>query len=382
MLRCCFAGDPAALTWAGRAIRELLLGSRGLEFPTSLQASTAYGHRPEFALPPMIRSVAKRPPTGRVRLLCGPAFALPEAIDRGIYWALSAFDPFNLSPMEKSNLDNADFIWLPTDLHKKQAMAAGLRSSKIGIVHPGVNHKVFHPKAAPSDFLSEESGFMFVTIASPLNRKGLDILIRAYVEEFKPRDNVLLVIKMSHQSKPKKDFPYEIPGLAKRLGGLNAQLARVLILEEAIEDEMVAALLARADAYVCANRTFQTALAVREALACGRPVIGPEGLRDLVGLGENTGYLVKTNPAQVPEDFLFPGSPAATIAEPDVESLRKSLREAFSDIRTARRKGNEAQRFSRSFPDWRPGSRTLSEKLASLPTTASFSGSKAGSTER
>ncbi len=367
IVRCCFVGDPTATTWAGRSLRELLLGARGLEFPTSIQASTAYGHRPDLPLPPLVTKVGRRPPTGRVRLVCGPAATLPPDVDRGIYWALTTFDPLRPTAPELEALRAPELVLLPTDLHREKAVAGGIPAEKVAVVPVGVNPRLFHDKAAPPDFLAEEDGFLFVTVTSPLQRKGLDLLLRAYLEEFTATEPVLLIIKLAHEAKPRKKFPYEIPDLAQRLGALNRMLARVLVVDDPVEDEMLAALLARADAYVCANRSFHTALTVREAMACGRPVIGPATLQCLVGLDELSGFPVPTVPFAAPASYLFTDSPPIELEEPELSALRRRMREAFTDRAATKAKGREALRLAQRFADWREGSRRLADRLAAVP---------------
>ena len=348
-------------------MREFILGARGLEFPTAIQGTTSYGHRPDLPLPQLLQKIARRPPTGRVRLACGPASTLPADVDRGIYWALTAFDPFRLSAPEAARLKAPELVFLPSDLHREQAIAAGIPPEKLVVAPVGVNARIFHEKAAPPDFLAEEDGFIFAAVTSPLQRKGLDLLLRAYVEEFTAAEPVVLIVKLAHEAKPRKKFPYEIPDLQGRLGALNSMLARVLVIDDPVEDEMIAALLARSHAYVCANRSFLTALTVREAMACGRPVIGPAQLQRLVGLDEVTGFPVRTVPIKAPEGYLFTDSPATDLEEPDLAHFRQRLREAFTDRPATRAKGAEALRLARTFPDWRAGSRLLADRLATVP---------------
>ncbi|MBF0499542.1 MAG: glycosyltransferase [Candidatus Riflebacteria bacterium] len=350
--RFCFEGDYCAPTASGRITRELVLAARGLEMPLSLRERKAYGPRLDEPLPTFLQQLAKRPPSGHVRIFCLPAFALPDSVERGAFWAISGFDAVHPMPGEIASMKRVEKLWVPSAMHRRVLQKSGMPAMKLEILPPAVNRKIFHPRAESVDELGPNA-FRFLAVVNPLRRKGIDLILRAYIEEFKSGEPVRLILKLTHMPKLKKDFAYEISDLGKRLGALNKMFAPVVVYSETWSDAKLAGLMAGCQAFVTANRAYHTALAAREAMAAGLPVVGPACLADLIGLNEETGYLVPTHEAPIEADGLFANSPATVIDEVDIAAMRKRMREAFTEAKHAREKGRMASRAGRADPDWK-----------------------------
>ncbi len=336
------------------------MSSRGIELPLALQVRKSYDHDETFVLPNFLEILAQRPTAGNIRMVCLPAFALPERVESGRYWALTAFNPDRLSDVERRALRRPERLFVPTEAH-----AASLRKEKISkniitVLEPAVSPTVFSSKAVwPTGRLEKPKAFTFISVISPLRRHGIDLLLRAWVEEFRAAEPVRLVIKLSHLPRLKKRLSYEISDLAMRLGALNRLFAPVSVLEGFWEEDDLAGLIAGSNALICPDRLPFTGFRVREAHACGVPVIAPVSVRAVAPLDEETGYLVETHETDQPADALFPGSPACRVAEPDVASLRRRMREAFLAAADARRRGEEAARRSTKLTDWENRARLL-----------------------
>ncbi len=358
--RICFECDVSALTGSGRYGRELLLASRGIELPLSLQVRKSYDHDEAFVLPNFLETLAQRPPIGNIRMVCLPAFALPDRVDGGRYWAMTSFNPDRLSDVERRALRRPERLFVPTEAHAARLGKEKIPKNIISVLEPAVNPGVFGPKAVwPTGRLDKGKAFTFISVISPLRRHGIDLLLRAWVEEFRAGEPVRLVLKLSHLPRLKKRLPYEISDLAMRLGALNRLFAPVSVLEGFWEEDDLAGLIAGSNALVCPDRLPFTGFRIREALACGVPVIAPASVRSVVLLDEETGYLVDTHEVDQPADSLFPGSPACRVSEPDVASLRRRMREAFLGAAEGRRRGEEAIRRSAKLTDWENRARLL-----------------------
>ncbi|HOT27862.1 MAG TPA: glycosyltransferase [Candidatus Ozemobacteraceae bacterium] len=358
--RICFECDVSSLTASGRYGRELLLASRGIELPLSLQIRKSYDHDDAFVLPNFLETLAQRPPIGSTRMVCLPAFALPERVENGRYWALTAFNPERLSDAERRALRRPERLFVPTEAHAARLVKEKISKSIITVLEPAVNPGIFTPNAVwPAERLDKGKAFTFIAVISPLRRHGIDLLLRAWVEEFRAGEPVRLVLKLSHLPRLKKRLPYEISDLAMRLGALNRLFAPVSVLEGFWAEDDLAGLVAGSNVLVCPDRLPFTGFRIREAVACGVPVIAPESVRSVVPLDEKTGYLVETHEVEQPAESLFPGSPACRVAEPDVAALRRRMREAFGSAAEARRRGEEAARRSAKQTDWENRARLL-----------------------
>lgn len=358
--RICFECDVSSLTATGRYGRELLLASRGIELPLSLQIRKSYDHDDTFVLPNFLETLTQRPAIGNIRMVCLPAFALPERVENGRYWALTSFNPDRLSDLERRALRRPERLFVPTEAHAARLRQEKISKSIITVLCPAVSPVVFGPKAIwPTERLEKPKTFTFISVISPLRRHGIDLLLRAWVEEFRATEPVRLVIKLSHLPRLKKRLPYEISDLAMRLGALNRLFAPVSVLEGFWGEDDLAGLIAGSNALVCTDRLPFTGFRIREAHACGVPVIAPVSAQAVAPLDEETGYLVATHEIDQPADALFPGSPACRVAEPDVVSLRRRMREAFLAAGDARRRGEEAAKRSAKLTDWENRARLL-----------------------
>lgn len=349
--RYCFEGDFSSPTASGRIMRELILGARSVEMPLAVKQRKTYLHTADYPVSKFLKNLAERPPSGQVRIISAPAFSLPDSVERGIFWAISGFDSVYPTKAELENLSRPDRVWVPSAAHL-QTFKEKLKDRKASLLEPAVNEKVFSPSAKKPEMLKDNKSFTFLAVLNPLRRKGLDIILRAYIEEFKPNEPVKLILKMTHLPKLKKNFSYEIGDLAKRLGALNRMFAPVEVVAKIMDDDELAGLMAGCNALVSANRAYHTALVVRESMACGLPVIVPKSLKNIVGVDEKSAWFFLTKKASMEEGSLFPDSPETVVDEPDIVSLRMAMRAAFVQAPQTRERGLAALGISRRWRTW------------------------------
>jgi glycosyltransferase involved in cell wall biosynthesis len=350
-IRCCFEGDYLAPNGFGRIMRELLPAARSMEIPLALKLVRSPQHQPDFQVHPFLEKVARRPPSGRVRLVFQPAHALPQPIGSGVYWALSGFHHPELSATEARLLNAYARILIPSAVHADALVAAGIPRERLTVFTPGVDSRRFHPRVLPGAIVTPSRKFTFLFVGSPTWRQGLDLLLRAYLEEFRAAEPVRLVIKLTHMPKLKKQFSWEITDLAKRLGGLNRMFPEVQVIAETIPDEEMPALYKSAHVLVSANRGYQHALAIREAMSAGIPVIGPKTPGDFTGLTDKNGFPVATLEGRSRPGELFADSPVLRTAEPDPAELKAAMRRAFAGPDLVKERGRIARKaFDRVEP--------------------------------
>ncbi|MBF0545401.1 MAG: glycosyltransferase [Candidatus Riflebacteria bacterium] len=374
-LRLCFEGDYGAPSASGRIIRELILALRSLELPVSLNEHRSYGpEAKEILCPPIIKKVADRPSTGRLRLFCLPAASLPPEHERGIFLALCGFHPYYLSPYEAKKLNKAKKVWVYSKKHLETFQKPGMRRSSAEVFEPTVNSRVFNPKARSGKEYFDPRPFSFIIIGNPLYRKGIDTALRAYIEEFKAKEPVNLVIKLSNLPRPKKHLSYEIPDLTKRLGALNSYFPKVTVINSILNDDDLAGLFASCDAYLSCGRSYHTALPEREAMSCGLPLIAPAYLADLLDFSEENGFPADTVNGKIPEGMLFSNSPEINSQEVSIESLRKQMRLAFSKVDLLKQKAEKARRTTAKWKSWKELASQINQCLIELSLDQKSSG--------
>ena len=165
-----------------------------------------------------------------------------------------------------------DELWVWTEWERDCARRGGLSDERIRVVPLGVDTDVY-THDGPAHTLTVAARCTFLFVGAAIERKGIDLLLRAFVDAFDDGDDVQLVVK-DHTG----DVFYE--GLSHRDAVLEAARTpgapRIAYLDEYLARDDLAALYRGATALVHPARAEGWALPVLEAMACGTPVIVPE----------------------------------------------------------------------------------------------------------
>ncbi len=166
---------------------------------------------------------------------------------------------------KRAEIAFADAIIVPSELSKKSYEAVGFLTSKISVVHLGVDLKTF--SFDDSFFFKNEKLFRFVFCGNNFNLKGLDVLIEAFQDVcLAYPDLQLLVIGNDSAGKFK-----------------GSDLAKVVFLGKKAPSE-IRKIYSHSNCFVLPSRLDSFSMAVLEAMACGLPVIVSScvGSKDLV----------------------------------------------------------------------------------------------------
>jgi glycosyltransferase involved in cell wall biosynthesis len=265
-----------------------------------------------------------------------------------------------------------DELWLPSEFHRETFSASGVERSKIRVVPQGVDCDDFRPQR-PSLQIRDvpERSFRFLAIADGWLTSGMDILVRAFIEEYSPDENVALVL----QCPPIQcgdsfiDFEAEVIAFIETDLGQNLEdVPTIALLLGSLPEEDRAGLFAASHAFVQPARANATGRHCLEALACQLPVIATDWgpLHDF--LTERNHFPLATNglvTAQAEENELFAGH---RWAEPDLDHLRNQMRQVFENPNEAARRAEQGRRavirrfdWSVVLPDWIGSFRRLLE---------------------
>jgi glycosyltransferase involved in cell wall biosynthesis len=153
---------------------------------------------------------------------------------------------------------------------------------EISVIHVGVDTELFRPTDSERVYLTD-GGFRILTAARLHRYKGLDYLIEAMkriIEEI-PDAHLYILGKGSEE--------LNLKSFAKKLQ-LNEM---VTFLTRSIPNHEMPTLYAECDVYVQPSIVEPYGIAVLEAMACGKPVVGTRvgGMRDTIN--EETGFLAE-----------------------------------------------------------------------------------------
>jgi len=183
-----------------------------------------------------------------------------------------------------------DEIWVPTNHGKDLFIKNGVRPP-IKVMPLGVDTLRYHPNAKPLKFGLKD--FVFLSVFKWGYRKGYDILLKAFMEEFSADDDVSLLIasRTDVNHNPKiiaEDFKNIRNGVLKE----DADLPHISLYDKIIKEKDMPGLYAAADAFVLVSRGEGFGLIYLEAAAAGLPVIGSNCSGQTDFLSHDNSYLV------------------------------------------------------------------------------------------
>jgi glycosyltransferase involved in cell wall biosynthesis len=186
-------------------------------------------------------------------------------------------------------------------------------------------------------------------------RKGYDVLLRAYCAEFRPNDDVALILKVSTVNHPYAQVADLMSYfIEKTLGTKLEQSPQILLLTGMMPHAQFPRLYATANSFVLPTRGEGWGRPYMEALACGCPVIATRWSGQMDFLNDENADLIDVEGLQsTGTDIdleIFAGHRWAT---PSVEHLRKLMRRAVSEPDLARRKAARGLADMREKWDWR-----------------------------
>jgi glycosyltransferase involved in cell wall biosynthesis len=200
---------------------------------------------------------------------------------------------------------------------------------------------VTRPPTPPATLLGPEipaDAFAFVfafDFFSVFQRKNPLAVIEAFKRAFSPGEGPVLVLK-THNSDAR-------PEPRERLRHAIGDRPDIVWIDRGFSEVEMAALFARADAYVSLHRSEGFGLTLAESMALGKPVIA-------TGFSGNTDFMTDRNSWLVDYEIVPVGPdaehypPDGVWAEPSIEHAAAAMREVFDNPEEARRRGERAAR--------------------------------------
>lgn len=203
------------------------------------------------------------------------------------------------------------------------------------------NSKVQPNLQTSPDYLKQLPEFRFLSVLSWINRKGYDLLLKAFWQEFSSKDNVSLIIKTVDPDANLK----EIEKL-KISYGISHNTAPLYIDTEVRSDAEMDQLYRNCQAFVLPSRGEGIGYPLLEAAQRGLPIIATGWGGHLDFLHDNNSFLIPYHFVPVKPQGFYPGyQPDQLWAEPSVEQLKVLMRNVYENYAHAVAKGKAAQQY-------------------------------------
>lgn len=261
---------------------------------------------------------------------------------------------------EKMNL--ASEIWVPTT-HMTDLMQNAGVCSPVHVIPLGVNADIFSSRSGIMPLTKNARNFRFLSVSWWGPRKGFDILIKAFVNEFKEDEDVCLIISSrSQDNKPSSKIVEEIKSIISATGV--ERHPPVILHSKITTDQELASLYNACDAFVLASRGEGFSLPIVEAASCGLPVISTNCTAQETYLDDSNAYLLdpegyeKANPqdgrasnvgkwCKYYENQLFP-----VFGGKSIRKLGSLMREAYTNRAESQVKAEKLRDKVRSSMTW------------------------------
>jgi glycosyltransferase involved in cell wall biosynthesis len=234
-------------------------------------------------------------------------------------------------------------IWVPSEFNRETFAAAGVPRSRLQIIPGTLDENMFNPDHVTPYTLTDTASFKFLSVFDWSIRKGWDILLQAYFEEFDANDDISLILKLTHINEPNTD-PYEkIRELAGKLG-IHKHPSIHIMHQHLSEKEMVG-LYKAVDCFVLPSRGEGWGRPYMAAMAMELPTIGTKWSAPLTFMNKENSYLIEieglipVDPTGMPVHFQ-----GHHWAEPSVDHLKALMRQVYTHQTQAKRKGKQARK--------------------------------------
>ena len=239
-----------------------------------------------------------------------------------------------------------DQVWVPSEFNLATFAASGVHPSRLRKLPGAIDARQFRVERRPLPLDDQAHGFKFLCVFDWSLRKGWDVLLRAYLEEFAPDEDVCLVLKTySSYGASDAELLNRLRAAVTEIVGSERRVPRISLLGGTLSHEQLLRLYHAVDAYVMPSRGEGWGRPYMEAMATGLPTIGTDWSGHTEFMHTDNAYLLDYQLVEVPPQAAAEAGHFAghRWAEPSLPHLRSLLREVFSNRDDARLKGARAR---------------------------------------
>ncbi|MCL4540432.1 MAG: glycoside hydrolase family 99-like domain-containing protein, partial [Bacteroidetes bacterium] len=260
--------------------------------------------------------------------------------------------------------ESVDEVWVPSTYVRDCYVKSGLAPKYVAVVPNAVNTEKFSPWSKPYQ-LKTRKKFKFLFVGGTIARKGIDILLNAYVKSFTRNDDVCLVIKDMLGNSFYKGQTIEQD--LKRISS-DESLPEIEYINEKLSEEEVAGLYTAADCLVHPYRGEGFGFPIAEALASELPVIVTNYGAALDFCNEENAYLIPSKVMYYEEKKVGQRETvdAPWLAEPDQSAVGDLMRHVINSYDEAKEKAKRGRQLIAEKFSWEKVGNIAEERMLAL----------------
>lgn len=231
-------------------------------------------------------------------------------------------------------------LWATSEFNRQQFINNGIVRDKIRVIHHGVDPDVYNSKVQPLE-IPDLKDFVFLFVggyAIKGDRKGADLLVRAFKEEFNEKENASLILKINTAYNPSFDSK-------KDLLEISGHHRNIKVLISDMNQTQLASLYALSNVHVCPTAGEGFGMTLSESMACGKPVIATNYSGHLDFCKPEFSYLINVDrfePAHYGQYDIMSGT---SWARPSISHLKELMRYTFDNQSEVKMKGLKASKY-------------------------------------
>ncbi|HVA63530.1 MAG TPA: glycosyltransferase [Terriglobales bacterium] len=275
---------------------------------------------------------------------CCPALDFATHLEARVRVGRTAFETNSLPPGWRERCNALDQIWVPSQFNRDSFLRAGVDEHRLRVMPEGLDTGKFRPGLAPLP-IPGRRGYAFLSIFDWIDRKGPDVLLRAFLSAFTADDDVSLILKIHKFDDPNADLEGRLLHFIEREAGVPLQRApHILVLRGLLPKADMPRLYASADAFVLPSRGEGWGRPYMEAAATQLPVLATRWSGHLDFLHDDNSYLIDIEGVvPAPRDSDRDVYIGQGWAEPSVEHLAALMRQVVSQREEAQARARRAR---------------------------------------
>ena len=261
-------------------------------------------------------------------------YAIPDKQLAVIY---TMMETDRLHPKWAEKVNKADSVWVPSRFNIDTFLDSGIHREKLSLVRAPIQVDTIEGKPFP--FQTRKS-FKFLSIFNRViwYRKGVDVLMKAYLNAFTSEDDVCLILKTDMT----REELLRIAGISD-----NPKLPEIEIIRTFLDENGMLSLYRGVNAYILPARGEGIGRPYLYAMSHELPVIATNWSGNTEFMNHDNSYLVNYELKDIPNEFekiIYPLNFGAKYAEPDIDDLIRIMKYVPENSEENLRKGKRAKK--------------------------------------